>query len=265
MAAFVLGDVVYGGALPYATHITDAGTFVEWIHTLDDEGTEVKPNGGDFDSRGRLFLALGTLDDSGDALPHDVAVIPGDKGLVVAVARGGDTADLRIYTMDGALTTTHTGVDVDAGWNHLTEFLRLAVACDGKTVYYTDEHATIFRYDLSTASQLAPFKVLPGGSPLVYGGLTLVGPDDLVVAESGSGDGPRRAVKRGLAKTIWTDEVEPIGSFHIWKRTFALDTLVTAVVTAIDPSDTNSAAICIATYVPPGCTRRRGGYTWVAS
>lgn len=219
MTAFTLGDVVIGGALGYAEHITPTGTHVQELDILDDLGSRMRCNGITFAPDGTMFTAHGDPLGAEDYDPHDVVWMPNGSGLLVILARTNNTALLRLYDpVSHTVTATWTGLALDTGWTP-TQMLKLDVLCDSRTVYYTDRGRTIFRYDLQESVQLSHFQQFAAESPYAYAAFKLRRGGEIIVAVTTSGNGPRNAVCLDKDPLYhWTDEINPPGVYHVFKR-----------------------------------------------
>lgn len=255
MADFLPGDILVGGAYGYAEHLrADGATFVQHLELPDEFGAiPTRVNGITFSPSGEAFFALGDPDGAADNDPHDVVYVPSvPPKLAALIAKSDDTANLiTLDLLDGAVLTTYTGIDVDAGWTR-DRYLKLDVGCDGRTVYYTDQGRTIFRFDLATGSQLTPFAQLAPDSPYVYAALKLRRDGDLIVAMTDSGNGPRNGIafdKDNLH--IWVDEINPDDeSYEILKRlqTDGDGNIATHTV-SLDPAAVNDEVTALGSYV----------------
>ena len=94
------------------------------------------------------------------------------------VGHAGGNYDVALYNSAGTysqsfdVTTTPRGSD----W--------IDLAADQQTLYYTSEGNTIYRYDVSTGTQLSNFSSLAGGSGAAYA-LRILGDGGVLVAHSG--------------------------------------------------------------------------------
>jgi hypothetical protein len=245
-------DVVIGGAHGYAEHINEAGTHQQHIELRDDDNNLMEVWGACFAPNGDAFFALGQIGSYEDYTPNDICYIPGTdnpKEFAVIIGRTNDTIELWRYDEDGNILEQFTGLDQDAAWVH-TEPLKLCVACDGTTVYYTDQHESIFSFDLNTGTQNPVFDVHPDYPNFVYAGIDIQKDGDLYVAMTTTGVGPRRDVSIGDASNIWTDKINET-PIVVQKRNSTTEALVLDHTVSLDPSDVNSEVLSIAAYYYP--------------
>ena len=121
-----------------------------------------------FDAAGNLLATnfsstLTRFDPTGTVLPPNPFINHGATNESCAIDASGNVyvggAGTRVLQvrLDGNLVDTFTPVNVDRG----TDWIDLAA--DQKTMLYASEGNTIYRYDVSTHTQLAPFATgLPG-------------------------------------------------------------------------------------------------------
>src|SRR5581483_8531943 len=230
---------------------TDGHT-LKYVMQTDDLGdSDVIVTGISFAPDGRVFQTVAPADGGGDFYPHDVVYKPDGSGLIVLVGRLDNTAELWELDLDGNKIGSSHAIDLDEGYNG--EPMKVDIACDAKTVYYTDQGRTIFTYDLETHTQLDPFVQLPTDSPYVYGGFKLLPDGDLVVAMTGSGDGPLNAVCLDADPTLfWTDEVNPAdGTYRVYQRSLADGSAVQAVEAALTPAGLNGQILSLGCWGRP--------------
>lgn len=269
MTVFTLGDVTIGGALGYAEHIDPiTGTRIQHIHMTDDLGRDMVVNGMTFDRQGNLYSALGVPGGS-PYEPHDIVWIPTNAGLLVIVDTDGTETGVELwkYAMDATTVLATYSVEVDAGWTPKKR-LKLDVACDGHTVYYTDQSRTIFKYDIAgSGTQLTPFDVLTDDiySYCAFKLLNGDGPDILIVAMSNAGNGPRRALCLDKNKLYnWRDEINPPGDYHVFKQQRSDGADVLSHVVSLDPGDANDKIWSLACWTNP-CPGRRFSFVHTAA
>lgn len=261
MTAFSPGAITIGGSLSYAEHITPAGTFIQHIHLTDDLGRDMVVNGMTFDSVGNMYAALGVPGGS-DYEPHDIVWMPDNSGLLVIIVVGGDV-QLWKYAMNGTtVLDTWTGLDKDTGWDgtQLAQRLKVDIACDSTTVYYTDGGLSLFKYDLNTSAQLTPWDVL-SSSPYRYHAFKLLQrtlPQEIISAMTESGNGPQRALCLDAdGDKHWTDEINPSGDYHVYRRANSDGSALSNHVVSLDPADTNDLIWSLACYYNPCLGRRK--------
>lgn len=257
---FNRGDVLIGGEFSYAEHIEPlAGVYQQHVRWEDDIGRDMVVNGQTFDQRGNAYAALGAPGHS-DYEPHDIVWMPNDSGLLVIIAVGTDV-QLWKYNLDGdTVLQKWIGLSKDASWVPQDDNKRLKVdiACDSTSVYYTDQGLSVFHYDLNTSTQKANWDTLPASSNYRYNAFKLIqktNPQQIVAAMTTSGNGPQRAVCLDGNKTKhWTDEVNPPtpGLYHVYKRELATTStgeMVLSHVVSLSPSDDNDKIWSLACYV----------------
>lgn len=255
MVDFVAGDVVIGGEYGYAEHINTSGVHQQHITLQDDNGNLMKVWGATFTPQGDAYFALGALDSYEDYTPHDIVYIPGTNPVqfLVIIGRTDDTIELRKYDADGNILATYLGLNRDTDWAHETP-LKMAVACDGHTVYYTDQGRTIFRYDITgSGTQLADFAQLAVGSPYIYAGIDIQPDGDLYVAMTVGGVGPKRDVTVGGIDNIWTDQVNET-PVKVYKRSITDGSEILNHEVSLSPSGDNDEVLALAAYYY-GCGR----------
>lgn len=95
-------------------------------------------------------------------------------------------------------------IRTDSDWSQGS--VKISVACDSTTVFYTDSGKSIFRYDLNSSTQLADYDVLSDDSPYLYGGIRVLSTDlsTRTVDSNGLEVGP--VVVVAMTKTrYWTE------------------------------------------------------------
>ena len=215
------GDILIGGDVGFIDHIRADGTLVDQLSLPDEGGEPVRANGIDIGPDGTVYLAKAPSG-AGTAVPHDVAYIPDGSGVLRIVQTTPGVAELWKYDASDGELLKQWSIETDDGWT--TGLMRLDVAADSSTVFYTDSGRTIFRFSIGPGvpdaeRQMEPFDQLPVDSPNIYAGFTLLPDGGLVIAMSKTGDGPRNAICLDGSRTaFWTDEVSPTGEYHIYKR-----------------------------------------------
>lgn len=269
MTAFSPGDVACGGKFHYVEIIKNSdGSFSQFVHVLDAAGADTQQyiTGVTFrPSTGDLYTTS-TPDLLQANTPHDVDWFPDDSGLLVAVVPSSGTLQFKKYDFDGNVLQTWTPA-VESGWAQ--EPVKISIACDSKTVFYTQSKSKIQRYDVDAGSQLTDYETLAVGSPYRYGGIRVLpgstGDDrDVVVAMTITGSGPYHAVCLAPGGAVWSDEINPLSSYHVYKRSLADGTLLLSVVTEADPVPDNDETLSLACYFDP-CAKRRASFVWITS
>lgn len=246
---FSAGDVVIGGAHGYAEHINSEGVHQQHIELRDDDNNLMKVWGATFTPSGDAHFAVGQITTYEDYTPHDICYIPGTDPpeFAVLIGRLADAVELWHVDENHAVLATYTGLNTDTGWVHTTP-LKLAVACDGDTVYYTDQGASIFRYSLTTG-QLAVFDVSADPN-YIFGGIDIDADGDIYVALTTTGVGPRRDVALGSTTELWTDQVgeTPIS---VYKRLISDGSEVLSHEVSLDLANINDEVLSLAAYYYP--------------
>lgn len=254
MTGFEPGDLAVGGAHEYVEILSDAAVFREMVHVTDEAGVPVQyvtgvtfnPNTGD-------LFTCGTPDLTAANCPHDLDWLPDDSGVLVAVVASPGHLELRKLDYDGNLLNTWGGLQTDAGWSQ--EPVKISVACDGRTVFYTDSLRTVWRYDIAArggaGQQLDLYKQLPASSPYIYGGVRVLpsGKTKAIVAMTAVGDGPQLGVALADDQLhVWFDEVQPSsGVYHIQEHLISTGVSVGApVATKADLGTTNDRTLALA-------------------
>jgi len=239
------GDVAIGGGLGYDEVITKVAEWEQYLQAYDDAHLDnpilidnpMLVSGATFSPSGHLYLSCADPTQNSDYDPHGIVWLPkahAGAQLAVLIARVGDTLELWEY--DSTLNdpvTVHTGLDVDPGWNRKT-YTHLDCLSDGRTIYYTTQGKTIFRYHLDDG-QLTPFTQLGPEAHHIYADLKIVQKTGRVlVAMTSTGHGPRNAVCFDSNGTsLWHDEINPPGAYNIWKRLIADGSLVNDVAQGV--------------------------------
>lgn len=257
-----LTQLAIGGQHHYIEIIDKDGTFVKLINVLDDThaNNQTYITGVAFNPNTKDLFSVSTPNLTQPMAPHDICWMPDDSGVLVALVTSPGSLEFRQYDYDGHLLQTWDGMDTDIGWT--SESVKIGLTCDAKTVYYTDSMLTIFKYDLSTSSQLPFYEKLPEGSTSRYSGLAVLPTyrnqitvggleigDSTIVATTnpmGGATGPYRAVCIGSDFSIWTDEINPSGSYQIIKKNLSDGIQILSVVTRADAGATNDITLSLA-------------------
>jgi len=270
MTYFNPGDIAVGGQHHYV-EVLDKTTLLtpRLVHVLDDAGADTqqyimgctfRPPTGD-------LFTVSTPDPTIANCPHDVDWMPNDSGLLMAVVPSAGSLEFRKVGFDGTVLTTWSSIPTDTGWTN--EPVKVSVACDARTVFYSMQHDHIRRFDLQTGSPLSIYATL-STTDYVFGGLRVLpgGSGDsyqVVVAMTVTGDGPLRAICLDSDRqSLWCDEINPSGSYHVQKRKLLDGTLIAQVVTEADPTPDNDVTLALACYYNPRAVRRTP-FAWVAS
>lgn len=266
MTSLSPGNIAIGLDNHYIEIITPTGTLVDMVHITDlahgGADSQQYIMGLTVNARTSDIYCVSTPDPLSANCPHDLVWLPDNSGVIVAVVPSSGNLELRKYGFDGAqIGASRTGLSTDTGWAQQT--VKIDVACDSSTIYYTDSLASIFTYDFNTSTQGPIYDTLPTGSPYIYGGLKLLSPGFaasthgppleigpvIVVAMTVTGDGPSRAVCLGADRTLWTDEINVgSGSYHVVNRQLTDGTLINQYITQSDPMGTNGPVLSLACY-----------------
>lgn len=272
MSDFNAGDIVVGSNAGYVAHyryVAGTPTLIQHLTITDALGNPLSPNGLCFGPDRDLYVAAGDPAGAVSADPHDVAYVRSTPPmLAVILANTDDTADIRLYDLDGVLQTTYAGVDVSADWTQASgRMLKLDVDCAGETAYYTDRGETIFTFDLVGGMQGTPFATRSDG--LIFADFQLLGnarPDlaaTLVVNETASGNGPRNAVAIAV-DGYYSDEINPgDGNYDVFKRNLADGTDLLSFLPDLDPAGGTQTQELTALAVAYDVCSTRRQHTWV--
>lgn len=250
--AALLGDVFVGGGLGYTERIKRDGTHLQLIHETDDLGNNGEVWGQTISGiTGHRYSTLGVLGTDGTGnTPHDIAWCPDDSGHFVAIVPTAGSLKLYKYNLDAtAVIGGPWTLAVETGWT--SKPVKIDVACDSDTVYYTMQGKKIKRFKVSTTTQLADLQTLADSSPYIYGDLRVLNNKQVLVAMTDTGVGPRRGIALAndpdLGVVVWIDEVNTT-TFHVYKRKSIDGTSVLSVLTKLDPANKNAAAFSLAAY-----------------
>jgi hypothetical protein len=278
MAAFVSGDVAVGGVREYVQILTGAGVHSQFVHITDDltsSGLQPYITGVTFrPPTGELFTTS-TPDLTQDGTPHHCCWVPDDSGILVAVVPSTGVLKFRLYDYsDPAVMLTEWTPDVETGWGK--QLVRISVACDSATVFYTMSLKSVKRFNIQTGLQMTDYQTLPPSSPYIFGSVrALPGPDtgtddqDAIFPMTLSGAGPQRDLALAPGATFWNTIDNPSdGIYRIEKRLLLDRSVVTPpspVETDAEPGGANDVNLSLAVYFNPCIARRRVGYAWVVS
>lgn len=276
---FSFGDIAVGGKHEYTTVYDSSGSFSQAVHVTDtgtlsgptDSGPQTFIMGCTFrPTTGDLYTASSPSQTAPNT-PHDVDWIPDDSGLLVAVVLSAGVLEFRRYNFDGSLAHVYSPSPlVEVGWAQ--QPVKISVACDARTVFYTQSLYKVQRYDLQTESQLADYLVMnPVTSPYIFGGLRAhpreSGDDrDIVVAMTATGVGPRRAVCLDSdGSSFWWDLINAT-PYQIEKRHLVTEAFEQLITTQYDgDSGHNDATLSLACYYNPCFRPLWVGFTAVIS
>lgn len=235
-------DVLIGGALGYLDHISTTGTHLQHLQTFDDDTTPnpLRVNGIAIAPDGEIYMALGDPLGVKDEDPQDLVYVNTVPAvLALLVARTDNTLELWTLSLGLELVDKHPGLAVDDGWTR-DRYARIKVGIDQNTIYYTDRGRTIFRWDLTAGAQLPNHAQLPEDSPYIYAGFDIRPNGDIVMAVTGSGNGPRNAV--AIDDTVvWVDEVNPDDeTYHARNLTLPTFTDILTYPVSLSPAGTNA-------------------------
>lgn len=265
MVELVKGDIVQGGQRGYYQVIHADGTHSAMVQVLDNLGepTQTYVMGATVRGTTGDVYTVSTPNPLQPNTPHDVDWVTDDSGLLIAMVPSAGVLKFRLYDFAEPPNLIHEWTPaIETGWQQ--QPVKISVACDKRTVYYTSSLFKIKRYDIGasggTGAQLTDYKTLPASSPFRYGGLRVLPGEngderDVVVATTRTGNGPSRAL--ALAddrKSFWTDEINPPGQYHIIKWRLSDRTqLQTVVIRADDatPTPANDKTLSLASYYNP--------------
>lgn len=251
MVAFSEGEIAIGGAYGYIHRIDAIGTTIERLDAVDDIGNRMRVNGITFDEDGNMYSVLGDPSNLSDYNPHDIVWIPDNSGYVVLLARLDNTAILRKYDLDGAVLNEYT-IETDTGWT-TDKYMKVDIACDSTTVYYTDQLYTVFKFDLDTGTQLSPWSTLSPSGNYRYNAFKLL-PDDagLVIdmSDVDGANGPKYSIcldAAGIA--LWTDETLPADEiYHVFKRSLTDGSDILSVETSLQADGSSAITTALGCY-----------------
>lgn len=225
MVGLVDGDIIIGGELGFAEQTRPGSNSVSHIQNIsakDPFGNILRVNGITTNEDGEVFMALGDPANVMDNDPQDIVWIPDGSGLLVIIAKTNNTAQLWKYNLAG-VKIQQWNIQVDTGYTRLgTSLLRLDIACDAESVFYTDMGKTVFQFNIRTGVQGSNFLRLADASPYVYAAIKIHPESGVVVAMTpignNGGAGPRNAVCIDAdATNLWTDQTITT-PYKIYKR-----------------------------------------------
>lgn len=239
---FVLGDIAIGGQHEYVEVMHSDTTLNQMVHVTDTNSSEPQTyvTGVTFNPISGDLFTSSSYSLTADFTPHDIDWIPDNSGLLVPVVPGPGQLEFWKYDYSGNVIDTFTNPNVETGWAQ--QPVKISVACDARTVFYTQSLHKIQRYDLVTRANLTDYETLPADSHYIYGGLrllpagmTTIDGKHLLVAMTLTGDGPQRALcldSDGIHH--WVDEINPTAGYHIQKRRIDTGIMFTQILTQYD-------------------------------
>jgi hypothetical protein len=228
MAAFDPGDIADGGTNEYIAIYHADGSFSQVVHVTDtgtitgasSSGPQTLVTGVTFRPPTDELFSVSTPSMALANVAHDIDWIPNDAGLIVARVPAAGQIQLIQYDFDDTIIGGPWNVAVPPGYGR--QHVKISVACDSDTVFYTTQQKVVKRWSLASG-QLSDYWTLPSSSPYIFGGLRAlsnasgVGDNrDIVVAMTQTGRGPREAVcldSDGIS--LWSDEINPTGNYRI--------------------------------------------------
>lgn len=262
------GDIINGGSKGYYQVLDSVGTHRTMVQVLDDGGnpTQTYVMGVDVRTKTGDVFTVSTPDPLQANTPHDVCVLPNDAGILVAVVPSPGVLKFRLMSFDEPATLIHEWTPAaEAGWAQ--QPVKISVACNSRTVYYTSSLYKIKRYDIGANSgagaQLTDYQTLPNNSPYRFGAIRVLPEEaadeqDAVIAMSLSGNGPIRGLCLASDGTsFWTDEINPPGQYHLIKWRLSDRTQLATAVTRADNIPTNDKTLSLASYYNPCLAARR--------
>lgn len=251
MTAFTYGDVVIGGSHGFAEQIKPDGTFIQHLVMNDDQGNPMRCSGITFDGDGNMYTCLSPMNyvKIKDNVPHDLVWMPDGSGLITAIARS--TGKLEFWKYDLTQHTVlkkWTNPQTDSGWT-TDKYIKIDIECDSNTLWYTDQSKTLFKYNLGTSTQMTPFAQFTDTN-YVYAGFKLLPDGGVLVAVTGSGDGPHNSLcLNSDASTCWTDEINPTNNiYHAFKRSLTDGSHIKTITLSLDNNNINDIATSMGCY-----------------
>lgn len=260
MSAFALGDIAIGGRHHYIEIINSSAAFSQMIHVLDDSGddTQTYITGVTFRPPTRELFSVSTPSLTMPFVQHDVDWIPNDSGLLIALVPSAGVLKFRKVNFAGATQQEWTPA-IEPGWGQ--QPVKISVACDSTTVFYTMSLKKIKCFDLNTGTNKPDIETLPSSSPYIYGGIRILPGGTVtedgkhfIVAMTATGNGPRHAVCLDSDKLHhWVDEINTPDTYHIQKRLISTGAFVSEVETRADalPTPTNDETLALACLYNP--------------
>lgn len=271
MAVFIFGDVAIGGVRQYIEIKHADGSHSQMVQVDDlftGSGAQTFVTGVTFrPTTGELF-STSTPSRTQANTPHDVDWIPDDSGLIVAVVPSSGVLLLRKYDFEGVQLAQWT-VGVEVGWGQ--QQVRISVACDSRTVFYTMSLKKVKRWDIVDGVQLDDYDTLPSSSPYIYGAVRALPGEsaddrDIIAPMTLTGQGPQRAICLAPGATFWNTIDNPTDSIYRIEKRLLLDRSIIAppspVVTRANPAADNNINLSLACYFN-SCFRPRVGFTTV--
>lgn len=268
MAVFDPGDIAVGGRHEYISVYHSDGSFSQLVHVTDTgsisgataSGPQTYATGVAFRPPTSELFSTSTPSLNIENCPHDVDWIPNDSGLLVAVVPSSGVLKFRKYDFDGVQIGSDYTPAVPAGWGQ--QAVKISVACDSDTVFYTLSMKVVKRFSLSSG-QLTDYQTLPNSSPYIFGGVRALpgaggdGRDAIFPMTLLAEEGPRQAIcldSDGVS--FWNDNFVS-GDYVIEKRPLDVrDPPSMSVVTKADPDDLNDRTLSLACNYNP-CPLRR--------
>jgi hypothetical protein len=245
MAAFEPDDIAVGGVREYIEIKHANGSHAQTIHVTDLGATSGGPQtyvtGLAFQPKTGELFAVSTPSLTVANAPHAICNFPNYSGLLIAYVPSPGVLKFRkvSYANPPVQIGTEWTPGVEAGWpwtgtNPANNLVRISIACDNRTVFYTFQGKKIKRFDLQTGTTWTDYRTLASDSPYIYGGIQVLPGGSgtsttdtrkVVVAMTQTGTGPQLAVALAHGgdvdalshpvNTVWTDEANPTGSHRI--------------------------------------------------
>jgi len=237
VSSFNAGCIAVGGSHGYIEIFNSSGDHIGFTQPMDINnlgqniitGLTFRP------STGHLFATTAETFTQ-DNVAHDIDWIPDDSGLLIAYVPSPGVLKFRKVNFDGTSTGLEWTPDVEDGW--FQQPVKISIACDAQTVYYTMSGKVVKRYDLEARENLTDYQTLDDDSPYRFGAIKVVWTDeygdarDIVAAMTVTGDGPFHGLCLDSNTTsFWADEINPTNHTYKIKKynllTRALEDTVT--------------------------------------
>lgn len=268
--AWAVGSVFVGGQHAYIEVLDATGAHDSMIPAVDDLGNPVDDVLGLAvnPANGTLYAVLADSEIPTDA-PYDVAVFPDGSGILTAHLVDTGDIELRKYSLDGLSVLDTWTPTVPAGYGR--QPIRVDIACDSESVILSWSINVLTRFNLTTGLDVADYETLGTDIRYLYGAVkwasreTGDSRDAVFPMTRGSGHGPQRAVALGSGGALWTDEINPTGSYHVVKRRLSDGDFLASFVTQADEVPTNDRTLSLSVYFNACAARRRHVAIWNVS
>lgn len=268
--AFAPGDLFVGGVQGYYEQLLQDGTHVAMHQVLDDDGqpTQVYITGLTVRTKTGDVYASSTPSLTQDNTPHHCCWVPDDSGILVAVVPSSGVLKFRLYDFAEPATLLDEWTPaVEVGW--AKQLVRISVACDSATVFYTMSMKAVKRFNIVTGLQMTDYQTLPATSPYIFGSVRALpgesGDDqDAIFPMTVSGPGPQRDLCLAPGRTFWNTIDNPTDGIYRIEQRLLVDRSVVSppspVVTQANPAADNDLNLSLACYFNP-CVS--GARNWI--